>query len=279
MLKYKSVALVCVLALVAGIGTAMAYYVHGRSSYKERKAEEKSAVIQLVSAFVSTYSQHRISDQKYKMPVPATFRANALDAFNEAQKSNDATIVEMVGIPGFEIKNRAKDEHAKNLIEKMANSEANEFWSDYFQNGTTEHLRTVKLVTASKESCVSCHNSLQFGLKVWKIGDVMGAYVLDTPTFNYVNTLRNNTVQIGFISFLLALLTGGLAVKIQHSITKSREDLKLQMEKEKLLTESRYASEAANRAKSEFLANMSHEIRTPMNGVMGMAELLFQNIT
>jgi PAS domain S-box-containing protein len=33
-------------------------------------------------------------------------------------------------------------------------------------------------------------------------------------------------------------------------------------------------AENANLAKSEFLANMSHELRTPMNGIMGMGQLL-----
>ena len=35
----------------------------------------------------------------------------------------------------------------------------------------------------------------------------------------------------------------------------------------------------SDRLKSEFLANVSHEIRTPMNGIIGMANLLDQDIT
>ena len=37
-------------------------------------------------------------------------------------------------------------------------------------------------------------------------------------------------------------------------------------------------AESANDAKSSFLANMSHEIRTPLNGVLGMADVLSQEI-
>jgi PAS domain S-box-containing protein len=37
-------------------------------------------------------------------------------------------------------------------------------------------------------------------------------------------------------------------------------------------------AEEANRAKSTFLATMSHEIRTPMNGVIGLIDVLAQNV-
>ncbi len=40
----------------------------------------------------------------------------------------------------------------------------------------------------------------------------------------------------------------------------------------------RDAAEKANHAKSEFLANMSHEIRTPMNAILGMADLLNEDL-
>ncbi len=63
--------------------------------------------------------------------------------------------------------------------------------------------------------------------------------------------------------------------ELQKKVAERTRELEMANDREK---EARTIAESAARSKSEFLANMSHEIRTPMNGMLGMAELLHEEV-
>ncbi|MGO4891093.1 ATP-binding protein [Flavobacterium sp. W21_SRS_FM6] len=65
-----------------------------------------------------------------------------------------------------------------------------------------------------------------------------------------------------------------------HQIHDALKKMALQISNQIFdLQEARLKAESSDKLKSQFLANMSHEIRTPMNGVLGVLQLLEQQIT
>jgi signal transduction histidine kinase len=73
------------------------------------------------------------------------------------------------------------------------------------------------------------------------------------------------SLTVVYVLLLLAVGHADRLIRRQHDRTIN-------------LTRNIVLAEAANKAKSEFLANMSHELRTPLNAVIGMSEVIEQEL-
>ncbi len=226
--------------IVAVVGGSL-YYHNGKATFKARKTEEKATVLELVTSFVSTYSAHRVKDGKHEMPVPATYRALAFAAFNEGRKGGDVAQVEMVGVPDYEIATAPADQHAASTVSGMAKSGSTTLWSGFVGRGKAETLRTIRPVVADKQSCVTCHNRLQEGVKTWKVGDIMGAYVLDVPAAKFLSGLKREAFALGGITFLVISAIGLFLANAQRRIGEARQ--RAQEDRQEMLEEARKLAE------------------------------------
>ncbi|HXR86313.1 MAG TPA: ATP-binding protein [Stellaceae bacterium] len=199
--------------LAAGIGYG--FYASNLSWFKEHKSEEKITALQLVDAFVNTYTALRTQLSANGAPVPATFRADSIAAFNKAH--GDASVFDLrwVGFPGREIKTPPLDAATADTIRSFATMSQPMAVSEVRSINGEPIFRTVYPSLASQQGCVDCHNQLQAGKTAWHLHEVMGAFVIDVPMAAFLRS--NLTEAIGLAAgVFLVMATVGLIFALYH---------------------------------------------------------------
>jgi len=270
-------------ALCAGLSAAVGYGFYGSnlSWFKINKGEEKTSALQLVNAFVTTYSDVRSHFLAGDAPVPATFRAHAIDKFNQSRDSGSVLRLSMVGVRGREIATPPADESTAAAIDAFL-SEATPAPTTAFADVNGEPvLRTIYPSVASQQSCVDCHNKLQAGRQQWKLNDVMGAFVAEVPAGPFLAQARSDAAITALLVFFVSMGIGShlffsharqLARRAESESTlrAAHEDLKAAVDK--LATQERLA------AIGQMAGTVSHELRNPL-GVIRSSMTVIQSMT
>jgi PAS domain S-box-containing protein len=204
------------LCLSAIISAALAYggYYLSREWFTRSKNEEKLTALQLVDAFVADYSDNRGKFMSGDAPVPATFRAHAIERFNKMRDSSKALRLLMVGPAGRAIAVPPADDDMAETIRRFAAAKAPQPETRFVTVGGEVSFRTLYPSLASQQSCVDCHNALQPGAH-WKLNDVLGALVVDVPAGPFLTGTRWQNAGLGVAIFLF-LGVVGLYISVLH---------------------------------------------------------------
>jgi len=204
------------LALLLALGASIVYFAIATAKLVQSEHARQGQLIDLTNAFTKVYSDERTQDAI----VPAVFRRIGMHEFsaNSDLMSNSkvaSVSMRMPGVPGLELKTIETSATILQYIRGMARDKSSRGLKEFTLEDGKAIARRIVPSIASAESCVSCHNKLLDG-DVYALGDVMGAFVVET---DLTKPIRLNALfAVGaFFSVLFASLL----------VTK-RENLRMQ---------------------------------------------------
>jgi diguanylate cyclase (GGDEF)-like protein/PAS domain S-box-containing protein len=148
-------------------------------------------------------------------PVPASFRAHAIDAFNKQNGNNSEFRLASVGRPGRQILTPPTDAQMARTIEAFAATPNPKPKSETVDVNGELMFRTIYPTIAQEQSCVNCHNVLQPDKARWNLHDLMGAFVIDVPIASFLHAVMWQSTGIG-LGLFLALALAGLTISLIH---------------------------------------------------------------
>lgn len=204
------------LCLSAVISAALAYggYYLSCEWFTRSKSEEKITALQLVDSFVADYSYNRGKFMSGEAPVPATFRAHAIERFNKMRDTSSALRLLMVGPAGREIAIPPADDDMAETVRRFGETTKPLPETRFITLNGDVFFRTLYPSLASQQSCVDCHNKRQPGAH-WKLNDVLGAFVIDVPAGPFLTSTRWQNAGLGVAIFVLLGLVG-LYISVLH---------------------------------------------------------------
>lgn len=191
------------------------------ATFLSNMTSEATILLELTNSYVSTYGRLRAESVTSDLPVPASYRAEALAHFDKGHHSADQVKTSMVGLPGREIATAATDQQMKRQLLQMETSQALAASTEVvLQEGLRIH-RTLFPSIASNSGCVDCHNQLQAsaGAVPWSKGDLMGAYVVDRFVDKQLAAISQLSVILGVLS---ALFTAAALLVVLYAKNQSR---------------------------------------------------------
>jgi len=220
------------LCVLAGLAVGRSVERHLADSFITRSGHESATALELVDAFVGAYAAERSRMSADAAAVPATFRAHALARFAAGRPADDGLRILSVGMPGRAIATLPHDPTLAEAMEGLAAARQDGPKAILAESSGRRVLRTVLPAIADQQSCVDCHNALQASAPApWKLGDMMGAFVIDMPADAALTEARRDgvfagaaTTLGGYIIALAALVLAGRRERLKRSLERSADE-------------------------------------------------------
>jgi signal transduction histidine kinase len=191
----------CICQLLAA-GAGYGLYAENLAGFEQQKSAEDITALRFVDAFVNEYSTLR-GKLGGNAPVPATFRAASIAAFNKAQGQSDVMSLSWVGVPGRAVETAPLDFEMASTIKTLAASPEPKPVTEIFDGPAGRIFRTVYPSVAHEKSCVDCHNGLlKAGQPPWHLDEMMGAFVADVPMSGFIRGSFLQALGLGAAIFL-----------------------------------------------------------------------------
>lgn len=193
------------LALFFALGGAVFYFIIANGKLLQSERAQQNQLIELTNAFTKAYAQERAADGA----VPAAFRRVGMENFSrdsgQSSRSLDVPVtIRVPGVPGLELETVESDRRILNYVRAMANTAMPSGNQEIRLEEGKVIARKIVPSIASGQTCVSCHNEA-LGFQAYALGDVMGAFVIETDLTNPI--VQNAYFSLGaFFVFLFAAL-------------------------------------------------------------------------
>ncbi|MEP1932490.1 MAG: diguanylate cyclase, partial [Roseibium sp.] len=173
------------------------------------QANDRTRLVEATDAFTSTFAAERNEHNV----VPASFRRRGIENLAEfvesiQERQEISVTMRMPGTPGLELRTVENDPRVRAAIKEIADDgDYSVIEESLFENGRFVG-RTIFPSVASNLDCVSCHNK-ELRSPEYKLGDVMGAYVVESD----LTSATYNNLTYAVSAGVLAFLGGGLVAR------------------------------------------------------------------
>lgn len=218
---------IIILAIASFSAISIYYYLSQlhREAIVSDATNQGGLVIKLSQGFVRAYSDFEAQYASGKLPNPAIFRRHALQLTDLNSLFGGSLFSEVVGFPGKAIRLEPTDDLMHEQMLMLQTDQVKSMKTTIFTRNGDTILRSIWPFYATDNTCINCHNKVLglMGSEQWKIGDLMGAQVVEKNIQQALKKSHNETLFVSFLVFLTVIAVLYCLIFVRHQILLTKQ--------------------------------------------------------